>query len=245
LCSGCVRFCLFDLVQLDIKITANPQRAITTTDIITCIVNVVEQFKTKHTTFKASFARVGIVDGAPDCTRFTPATYAIGAPYRDISLPKVTPALLSQVRLPASFVVIGLSCFRGALSVNGRSRHSRSRRPAVRAITSRRRCWTNYTLYPPPASRPTRRWFNMYCVEMVSTKRMVRKHRALSRSLTRRTCAAGVRLLKNVARRDVVGRLDAMGVFAVYDGVSGERVDGELEKGAAGRVSTASGCLLT
>jgi hypothetical protein len=83
--------------QLDIKITANPQRAITTTDIITCIVNVVEQFKTKQTTFKASFARVGVVEGAPDCTRFTPATYAIGAPYRDISLPKVTPALLSQV----------------------------------------------------------------------------------------------------------------------------------------------------
>jgi hypothetical protein len=35
-------------------------------------------------------------------------------------------------------------------------------------------------------------------------------------------CVSGVCLLKNVARRDVVGRLDPKGVFAVYDGVSGE-----------------------
>ena len=55
----------------------------------------------------------------------------------------------------------------------------------------------------------------------------------------------GLRLLKNIARRNVVGRLEAMGQFAIFDGSTGAPIDPVPEKGAAGRISTAGGALLT
>jgi hypothetical protein len=51
--------------------------------------------------------------------------------------------------------------------------------------------------------------------------------------------------MKNVAVRNVIGRLEALNKFFLYDATQDARVDVETIKGAAARVSTAGGVLMT
>ena len=94
----CTHSSMHRIAKLDIRISANVLSPVTTLDVIACLGRVVERFALHPKTYASSFARVGVVNGAPDCKHFTPETYAIGMPYRDKSLPLVTKALLAQVR---------------------------------------------------------------------------------------------------------------------------------------------------
>lgn len=64
------------------------------------------------------------------------------------------------------------------------------------------------------------------------------------RTHTSRVCS-GVRLSKNVAHCNVVDRLNAIGHFAVFDGTTNAPIDVAIERGAAGRISTAGGMMMT
>lgn len=161
---SCRIFCIVDRVsQLDITITANMDKPVTSLDVIACLCRVVEKFKTKEKTYRASFARVGVVDGAPNCRHFTPKTYAIGAPYRDESLPQVTPQLLAQVgrrceRLVRYALIVARSCSRRAMCVQDRSR----------------RWWSSLRVRDAP---PKSRWPTSACAHSARCRRVTTSSR--------------------------------------------------------------------
>lgn len=80
---------------MGIRVMADVSATITTVDVLQTLITTMGTIKSKTAMLESCFTRAGLVDGAPDPSHFSPATYKAGMAYRDG--PEVTEDLLKQV----------------------------------------------------------------------------------------------------------------------------------------------------